>query len=172
MDRVILPIWRPRPMAFIVTAVIVLLITGCTGSSGPGRAAPSIQSVLPESTTTSTTALPTTSSESSTSTLTTAAGLPSGLYTDGPVGTPHYVILLHSGPGTGLSGDISFLYQDGRTTAVLTFTGALQPGGSLQLKSGSASYAGTYGSSRFTLSNCQIYLRFIRSINDCSFTHS
>jgi hypothetical protein len=157
---------------FIATSVILGLITGCTGSKNPDHAAASTQPTFTEPTTTSSPVLPTTSVASPTSTLTTLAVLPSGVYTDGPPGTPHYAVLVTSGPNSTIAGNISFLYQDGRTAVVLTFTGSAEPDGALRLKSGSASYVGTYVQSRFTLANCQIYLKFVRSVNDCSFVYS
>jgi hypothetical protein len=44
-----------------------------------------------------------------------------GTFVDGPAGTPHYVLRVTAASAAGVTGSLSFEYQDGRIRTVLTF---------------------------------------------------
>lgn len=105
------------------------------------------------STPTTTPAVPTTTSPFQVS-----AWLPSGDYTDGPTGTPHYVITVTDSADT-FNGKIYFLYQDGRTSTAFTYTAQADPAGIFTLTTDSgAAHPGTYSRHVLTLTGCGSYL--------------
>ena len=63
---------------------------------------------------------------SPTSSASPTADLPSGIYVNGPPGTPHYFITLTNSTAGSFRGTVSFLAQDGQTSAAFTFTATTQ----------------------------------------------
>ena len=144
-------------------AVVVgaALAAAACGSSTPPPPSPS-----PSATATPT---PPTLTPTATPTL---AGLPSGTYTDGPEGTPHYFIVLAHSATDGLSGTVGFLGQDGNTSAAFAFTGAIQSGVGILSTSTGRLVAATFGPNQIDLGSCTEYLEFAQANADCSFTLS
>jgi len=117
----------------------------------------------------------------------TAPAFPLGVYVDGPPGTPHYYLSVGQAPDGSLSGALHFLYQDGQTSVVFTFTGTVS-GDAGTLKpvtipqdAGSASQdpstvpgavSATFGGNTVLLGECTAYLHFATSLQDCTFTYS
>jgi hypothetical protein len=65
-------------------------------------------------------------STSSTTAIAPAAALATGTYTPaGSVGTPHYIVKVTSAHGTTFSGNVTFLFQDGKTSRVFDFSGTV-----------------------------------------------
>jgi len=113
---------------------------------------------------------PTTSTTAPASTLTTT--LPSGIYTDGPQGTPHYFVTLTSQADGTLQGTVTFLAQDGNTPTVFTFTGTTQSGVATLTPSVGSPITAPFGTNQITLGNCTSYLQFAQSNADCTFNFS
>lgn len=102
-----------------------------------------------------------------------ASLLPSGIYTNGPSGTPHYFISLMSGSGGSFSGTVSFLAQDGNTPTEFTFTAAAEDGvATVTPSSGPSTLTATFSQNQLTLGNCTSYLQFAQSNADCTFNLS
>jgi hypothetical protein len=102
-----------------------------------------------------------------------AALLPSGIYLDGGPGTPHYYISLSSDQGNGtISGSLSFLYQDGQTSPVFSFTGLTNSGTATLTPSSDSPISATYSTKQLQLGECTQYLKFARSLSQCTFTFS
>ena len=112
--------------------------------------------------------------------------LKNGIYVNGEQGTPHYFISLASS-GDNLSGSVDFLYQDGQTSVVFTFSGTLQNAVAtlhpidIPQNSGSASQeassvpsaiSATVGENSIALGECPAYLHFVQSMAQCQFTYS
>lgn len=137
-------------------AVVVILIVVLAGGSGP--TSPPTTTTSPGSTTTTTSA--------------TAQALPSGIYTNGPSGTPHYFINLTTKADGTLSGSVTFLAQDGNTSVAFTFTGTSQSGvASLQTNTGQTISA-PFANQQLTLGQCTNLLQFATSQADCNFNLS
>lgn len=112
-----------------------------------------------------------------------------GLYVDGGAGTPHYFLAWNLGPDGAISGAVDFVYQDGQTSVVFTFTGqfdgsdtvatltphaiaqgtgsASQPPGTVP-----AAISATLSTSSIELGECTSYLRFAPSEAACTFLAS
>jgi hypothetical protein len=103
--------------------------------------------------------------------------LASGLYTDAPDGTPHYVLSFtsssgSSSSGSALEGSASFLYQDGRIAAVGSYDGRLSGGGKITLTLGDGKVmSGTYAGGRLDLANCAAALPLATVSGGCTFTY-
>jgi hypothetical protein len=110
---------------------------------------------------------PTTSPESSVTTT-----LPSGIYTDGPQGTPHYFITLTSQADGSLNGTVTFLAQDGNTPTAFTFTGTTQSGVATLTPSTGSAITAPFTNGQITLGGCTNYLQFAQSNADCTFNFS
>lgn len=101
-----------------------------------------------------------------------ATALTSGLYTDGPDGTPHYVLSFTSRGDGDLRGSASFLYQDGRVTAVGSYAGTLSGSGKITLTLGDGKIlSGSYTSGRLNLPDCAAALPLARATGDCTFAY-
>lgn len=113
--------------------------------------------------------------------------VPTGIYVDGSQGTPHYFISLVNGTAGQLTGSVDFLYQDGQTSVVFTFDGTANNGTAtlhptaVPQGAGSASQApasvpsailATLGQDSLSLGECTSYLRFTRSLAECTFSYS
>jgi hypothetical protein len=101
-----------------------------------------------------------------------SAALTSGLYADGPDGTPHYDLSFTAGPGRVLSGSVSFLYQDGRIATVGSYAGRLSGGGKITLTlAGGKALSGRYTAGRLNLAGCATVLPLATFAGDCTFTY-
>jgi hypothetical protein len=102
-----------------------------------------------------------------------APGLPeTGLYVDGPDGTPRYVISVSQVKGPGIAGSVNFIYQDARTGLLSAYTAVKPSAGmmTLTLRTGVAVKAivQLHG---FTIPGCARYLPFIDGPAQCTFTY-
>jgi len=95
--------------------------------------------------------------------------LPSGIYVDGPPGTPRYFLTITIESGGAFRGTVAFLFQDGQTAEVFTFTATTQSGVATLEASTGASITATYGKEQLTLGECTGYLPRARSLADCTF---
>ncbi len=95
--------------------------------------------------------------------------LQSGIYTDGREGTPHYFIAVTVTGGGTFSGTVSFLAQDGQTTAAFAFTATTQSGFATLRTSDGRLVSAPVGNGEITLGNCLSYLRFAQSNAECTF---
>jgi hypothetical protein len=122
---------------------------------------PSVTST-PQPTTTST--LPPTTTHAP------VADVTSGIYVNGGQGTPHYYASVTAGPGGTVDGLVGFLYQDGQTKTVFTFTGTAQ-GGVMDVTASPAEpgLSITYGPDSLQLGACTSYLQFATSLAECTF---
>lgn len=202
---------RLRASTLAVAVALPLLLSACSSgspqssqsrlprstrrsrsSSTSTTAAPTTTST-PSTTTTSPRPPPTTSSPSTTSTTSASAIsslIPSGTYVDSIAGTsptdsPHYFVLLTTGPNDSVAGTVNFEYQDGRTSVVFAFSGGLQGTSALTLRPTSVPQNGgsadeppgavpsmvsaLIGSGSIRLEDCTSYLHFTRTVSDCSF---
>lgn len=100
------------------------------------------------------------------------ARLTRGLYTDGPDGTPHYVLAFTSASGSAVRGSVSFLYQDGRISTVGSYAGTLSRRGkvTLTLRGGQA-LSGTLAGDRLRLAGCAAALPLARFTGACTFSY-
>ncbi len=111
---------------------------------------------------------------STTSTTAVASSLPiMGQYTDGPTYQPHYVLDLTATTSSTLAGTISFVYQDGRTSTVLTFSGTASSGSAqLTTAPGARLVDVTYTTQSIDLESCTKYLEYATTPSSCTFTYS
>jgi hypothetical protein len=103
--------------------------------------------------------------------------LPSGIYVDGDQGTPHYFIALTTNSDGTLTGTVSFLAQDGQTSAEFTFTARTQSGVATLKTSGGHVPNGTvitatYSRNELEMGDCTSYLPFAQSNAECTFKYS
>lgn len=180
--------------AVIVVALGLGLGLGLSSGGGAGTTDGTTTTRPPGTTTTTTTpsSTPTSAGSSSTSapagTTTTAPGggiLATGTYVAGSPGTPHYVVRVTSAAPDAVAGSVQFVYQDGRTVTVLTFTGTtagpvatLRPtattriGNSGRQRTASLppSVTATLGRGSLVLQGCTGFLTFATTASDCAFT--
>ncbi|MGO9559793.1 MAG: hypothetical protein ACLPYW_11990 [Acidimicrobiales bacterium] len=116
----------------------------------------------------------------------TTAAPRSGTYSNGGQGTPHYFVSLTAEANGKLSGSVQFLYQDGQTSVVFTFSGTWQSGVATLTpetvpQDGSASQNPStvpsaismpYGQTGLELGECTGYLHFAESESQCQFSYS
>jgi hypothetical protein len=101
-----------------------------------------------------------------------SAMLASGLYTDAPDGTPHYVLSFASAGGSVIRGSVTFLYQDGRIAAVGSYGGTLSGGGKITLTLGDGkALSGRYTAGRLNLAGCAAALPLATAADGCTFTY-
>jgi hypothetical protein len=102
-----------------------------------------------------------------------ATELPSGIYLDGGSGTPHYYVSLKVEPDGTLSGALSYLYQDGQTSPVFSFSGPTNSGtATLTRSTGGSPISLTYSANQMQFGECTQYLKFATSLAQCTFTFS
>jgi hypothetical protein len=98
--------------------------------------------------------------------------LASGLYTDAPDGSPHYVLALSLGKGDAITGSVNFFYQDGRIGPVGQYTGELSGSGMLTITFGDGKeLTGTYAQGTFTLASCRSVLAWAVNTASCTFAY-
>lgn len=101
-----------------------------------------------------------------------SAMLASGLYTDAPDGTPHYVLSFASTGGSVIRGSVTFLYQDGRIAAVGSYGGTLSGSGKITLTLGDGkALSGRYTAGRLNLAGCAAALPLATAAGGCTFTY-
>jgi hypothetical protein len=101
-----------------------------------------------------------------------SARLASGLYTDAPDGTPHYVLSFASSEGSVIRGSVSFLYQDGRIATIGSYAGTLSGSGKITLTLGDGkALSGRYTSGRLNLAGCAATLPLAKVAGGCTFTY-
>jgi hypothetical protein len=101
-----------------------------------------------------------------------SALLASGLYTDGPDGSPHYVLSFTAGRGGVLRGSVSFLYQDGRMATAGSDAGALSGSGKITLTLAAGKVlSGSYASGHLNLAGCAAALPLATFPGGCTFTY-
>ena len=95
-----------------------------------------------------------------------------GLYTDGPDGTPHYVLAFTSSARSAVRGSVSFLYQDGRISTVGSYAGTFSRRGkiTLTLPNGQA-LSGRLAGDRLSLAGCAAALPLARFAGACTFSY-
>lgn len=164
---------------------------GTVAAHGPvaashGSVVTSTSAPAPTSSTTAvaTTAPPRTSAEV---VVAAAPAIRSGIYVNGPSGTPHYFVSLTDGSAGQVSGSVDFLYQDGQTGVAFSVTGNVHngvmtlypanvqtpPGGTASLARNVPSViSATVDRDAFDLGECSSYLSFVQSLADCAFTYS
>jgi len=142
-------------------ALVAALAGGC--SSGSSSSTP------PPGSTTPTTAR---SAPSSTTTASTGGLPPPGTYADGPRGTPHYTLDLTTSSAAAIAGSVEFVFQDGRTQTVFTFTGTPGTGQAVLTTSSGKTVSATYTTSSITLASCTAYLQYATDNGQCTFSRS
>jgi len=95
--------------------------------------------------------------------------LRSGIYADGAPGTPHYFVSLEVSPNGSITGDVDYLYQDGKTDVALTFLGTGQDNianlhvgyvnASNATSEGPTSITMTWGPNSILMGDCGFFLR-------------
>jgi hypothetical protein len=102
-----------------------------------------------------------------------SATLASGLWTDAPDGSPHYVLSFTSSAGGVLRGSASFLYQDGRVATAGSYAGTLSASGKITLTLGDGkALSGTYAGGRLNLAGCAAVLPLATTVaGGCTFTY-
>lgn len=145
-------------VAPMTVLLVTILLAACTRAPSPSSGSPLTPSGTPGATATSS-AFP-------------SQVLPSGIYVDGSLGTPHYFVTLTVEPAGTLRGTVAYLYQDGQTSAVFTFTATSQSGVATVKTSTGASITATYGKKQLTFGECPSYLPLARSMADCTFGFS
>jgi hypothetical protein len=107
-----------------------------------------------------------------------------GVFANGSTGTPHYYVSVREGGRGKVKGTVNYLYQDGQTQPVLTFTGTAQDGvatlkPTIVLGTGSATatqvppvISMTYGNGTVGLGECTTYLHFVQTDAGCTFSRA
>lgn len=100
------------------------------------------------------------------------AALTSGLYTDAPDGTPHYVLSFAPSSGSVLRGSVSFLYPDGQTATAGSYAGTMSGSGKITLTlSDGKALSGSYTPGRLNLAGCAAALPLATVAGGCTFTY-
>ncbi|MGH9090680.1 MAG: hypothetical protein ACRDZR_04745 [Acidimicrobiales bacterium] len=194
-----------RPLLWAVGAALVLAalglglglgLTGGGTGSGGGTAAATTTTTTGGSgtgggstttTTTTTSGGSSTTNSSSTTNGSGPAALVPGTYVAGRSGTPHYELVLADADPTSLGGSVVFVYQDGTTATVLTFTGtsagqqatlhaaaARQDTGrgGQQAAAIPATITADLGQGIIDLTGCTGFLHYAHTPSDCTFTYT
>lgn len=149
--------WVNATVVTGVAALFPVLAGGCSGTS-PSSPPPG------GATSTTTTSTPA-------STPSTVGNLPPvGTYADGPQGTPHYTLDLTSSSAAALAGSVNYVFQDGRTQTVFTFTGTPSTDHASLTTSTGKTVSATYTSSSITLASCTTYLQYTTNDSQCTFS--
>ncbi len=142
-----------------------VVITGHQPNAPATTLAPAPTTTSPPPTTAVSTPTTTPAVPTTTGPFQVSAWLPSGDYTDGPTGRPHYVITVTDSADT-FNGKIYFLYQDGRTSTAFTYTAQADPAGTFTVTTNSgATHPGTYSHHVLTLTGCGSYLTWASTTN-------
>ena len=162
------------------------LAGGGTGPGGGSAATTTTAAPTSAGRTTTTTGRTTTTGGSSTTGGGPSALVP-GTYVAGKPGTPHYELVLANAAPTSLGGSVVFVYQDGTTATVLTFTGtaagseatldaaAAQPDtgrGGQPASNVPPTVTAALGEGTIDLTGCTAFLHYARTASDCTFTYA
>jgi hypothetical protein len=121
---------------------------------------------------TTTTAAPTTTTAAPTTT-TAASNVPaSGAYVNGSSDVPHYVLQLNANPNGSLSGTMTFIFQDGTSSEVFTFTGQTSGSSATLTPSTGSPIQATFSQGQVQLADCTAYLQYATEASQCTFTLS
>jgi surface antigen len=72
-----------------------------------------------------------------------------------------------------ISGSLSYLYQDGQTSAVFSFSGSTNSGtATLTPSTAGGPISVTYSAKQMQFGECTQYLKFAQSMAQCTFTYS
>jgi hypothetical protein len=128
---------------------------------------------------------PSSSSTTTTTAIAPAAALATGTYASaGAAGTPHYTVTIDSAQGTRFDGSVHFVYQDGTTSHVFDFSGAVSGETAVAtptnvVAAGSSTQTASsvpttiridVGTDSLTVEGCQSYLVQTQSASACTFT--
>lgn len=103
--------------------------------------------------------------------------LPSGIYVAGTYGPPHYFVALTTKSDGTLTGNVSYVAQDGQTSTDFTFTATTQSRIATLKSSGGRVPDGTlitatYSPLELDMGDCTTYLPLAASNADCAFKYS
>lgn len=94
-------------------------------------------------------------------------------FEDGPLGTPHFTLIMRSSSPAVESGSLSFAYQDGRTKTIFSFQSkADRTSTTLEPVSGNLHPMAQYHQGGVTLVGCRVYLAQFLPNASCNFTSS
>lgn len=155
--------------------------TTSTSAAAPSTSIPARSTTTTTSTTSTTSVTPsstvpasTTSSIPFVTTTTAAPGstpLPVGQYFNAPSGGPRYDLSVTSARGDQVSGQLSFIYQDGRTSPVFSFQGTVAANEPFLLHTSPAMTAyAVVSKGTVSLVDCNNYLQYASSSAACLFT--
>ena len=113
---------------------------------------------------TTTTAATTTTSAAAT----TAAGPVAGTYLNGGTDAPHYSLVVQTSNGTGIGGTLTYVFQDGTTHQLFTFSGTAGGGTANVTPSTGAAFTFTYTGNQLVLAGCSAYMQ--QAPTTCTFT--
>jgi hypothetical protein len=156
---------RPSPRTLSAAAPLAVLAALSAACSTSGSSSASTATTTSSSMPVSPTTAPST----------TAGGVvpATGVYADGATGTPHYLLDVTAVSGSTMSGTLEFVFQDGRTQTVWTFTGTVHDGSAtLTTSPGGKTISLTYTTSSIVLASCTAYLQYAQSDSQCTFTRS
>lgn len=156
-------------LALAAAAGICAALAGCANGLSPQEPAANALATRP-------TVAPSPASHPPASSRTVPAMLTSGLYTDAPDGTAHYVLSFTATADSEVKGSVSYLYPEGRITTVESYAGTLSGGPSghgkitLTLSDGKV-LSGSYTASRLNLASCAAVLPLATAADGCTFTY-
>ncbi len=166
-----------RRVAATVASVLVLgaVVAACSDDSSD-NSNKTTTTTAGRSTTTSaaptTTVAPTTTTAAPTTT-TAASNVPaSGSYVNGSSDVPHYVLQLTANPSGSLSGTMTFIFQDGTSSEVFTFTGQTSGSSATLTPSTGSPINATFSQGQVQLADCTSYLQYATEATQCTFTLS
>ena len=158
------------PAALAALAVATAVATLTAACSSPRSPAPAQSTGTSGPTTTASPPAPGASTSTTAGGPASTSGLQAGTYTDGSAGMPHYVVDVTSSTGPSVAGSISFVYQDGRTASVGSFSGTAGAGrATLTLSPQGTQAAATYTSTTLVLDGCTGYLQYATGAAQCTF---
>jgi hypothetical protein len=96
--------------------------------------------------------------------------LAGGTYTDGPVGTPHYELVVVARTDGTIGADLRFVYQDGRVGPVLSFSAPNRAGAVPAIvTAGQGTVSPVLSAGQVELTECTANLQFAHSAAACRF---
>jgi hypothetical protein len=95
-----------------------------------------------------------------------------GQYSDGPEGSPRYLISLRHIGSSSMTGSVTFIYQDGRTQVVATYTGRADQRGPLSMAlDDQRTLTGTYSARQLDFPACGAVLAWAVKAQQCTFAY-
>lgn len=140
-------------MVLGIAVVSALGLAACSDDSGS-----SAKSTTTTADTTTTLAATTTTT---TTAVTTAApaGPVAGTYLNAGTNDPHYSVVLQSSNGTGIGGTLTYVFQDGTTNQVFTFSGTASGGTANVTPSTGSAFTFTYTANQLVVANCSVFMQ-------------